>query len=154
MGDFKKRKFNGKATRQNVDMIHKARTKLKKAEIGQQCECMHKMYNHPALEPCGNQNGQAKFRCTLCGKEICISKQTMDELDHAFEVIDNQCDATKLVGKDPDSDIMRMVVQYQKDSIRMHDAMKNIMQAINNSSKKKHRDRDGASSISISWGKE
>lgn len=154
MGDFKKRKFNGKATRQNVEMIHKARTKLKKAEIGQQCECMHKMYNHPALEPCGTtKDGQAMFRCTLCGKEFAISKRSMDELDHAFEVIDNQCDATKLVGKDPDSDIMRMVVQYQKDSIRMHDAMKGVMQVIN-SNKKKHRDREGGSTISISWGNE
>lgn len=157
MGDFKSySKKNQRRIDQNVQLINKTKRKLQKAEIGQQCECLHRMYNTTMLSPIPAKNGEEgkpKFRCRICQKVVSISKYSQEEIDNAFSIIDDLCDAVKLTSKDPESDATRMTIQYQKDSVRMHEMMNTLMGAINSQKKKnQNRDRNGGSTITFTWG--
>lgn len=154
MGDFKNySKKNQRRIDQNVQLINKTKRKLQKAEIGQQCECLHRMYNNTMLTPIKNtEDGKPKFKCRICGKIVSISKYSQEEIDHAFSVIDDLCDAVKLTSRDPESDSTRMTIQYQKDSVRMHEAMNTLMGAINSQKKKNQNRGNGGSTLTFTWG--
>lgn len=155
MGDFNKNRDrgipSGKEIRKNMRALNQTEVRLKKFRQGQQCECMHRAYGNPCLIPIKSEDGTStKFKCQMCEKIVNIQKKTPKQINEAFDTIDTLCDEAKIVAKDGNNPVIKALVQYQKDSLRMKSVLTNIMGALNN---KKPHDRDGSigSSISYHW---
>lgn len=148
MGKFKKNN-SGKEIRQNMLELNKLANRVEKSKRGQQCECTHKAYGKPCLDSDTRSDGTPVFRCHSCGKEIIITRKSIKELEVAFDTIDQQCDAAKIIIKDGDP-LLDFVIQYQKDSLRMRDYMKKLM---SQPPRKNRPNNDMRGNVRINWGR-
>lgn len=154
MGDFKK--FSGKAIKQNMQTIHQSKNRLHRYELGQQCDCMHKQFGKPmivAVKDGKDDDGKTtKFKCDICGKIININRLSLEEITKAFDTIDNQCDAAKLIARNPDDPAIAAIIAYQKETLKVRELILRIMTSVNNNKQNmRDRDRDDRSSVMIKW---
>lgn len=154
MGDFNKKKFNGKVIKQTMQAIQQNENRLQRYKLGQQCECMHKQFGKPMIEALdGGQDGKTtRFRCRICGKIININRLSIDEINKAFNIIDNQCDAAKLIARNPDDPAIEAIITYQKETLKVRDLIIRIMTSVNNNKQNVRNDHDSdRSTVTIKW---
>ena len=117
-----------KEIRKTMQEIQTNKTRLERTTIMRRCECLHRYADgRPSLDPNGGAE-KGQFRCQICGKFIKITRTEMDELMKAYDLIDQQCDAIKLTCSNPDAEIIKDVVMYQKSTARMREVMSRMLQ--------------------------